>query len=131
MSGAILIVEDHEVVRRSLRDWLGSVFPHFDLLEAATGEEAVSVASERSPRAVVMDIGLPCMSGIEAARRIKQAAPATEIVVLTIHEDAAYRADATAAGASAYVPKRKMRAELVPTLEALLLSSDRQGYAVA
>jgi DNA-binding NarL/FixJ family response regulator len=127
----ILIVEDHEVVRRSLRDWLGAVFPHFDLLEAASGEEAVTVASERPLRAVVMDIGLPQMNGIEATRRIKAAAPATEVVILTIHEDAAYRADATAAGASAYVPKLKMRAELVPTLEAILRTRQKQTCAVA
>ena len=130
MSETILIVEDHEVVRRSLRDWLGAVFPHCDLLEAASGEEAVTVASERPLRAVVMDIGLPQMNGIEATRRIKQAAPATEVVILTTHEDSAYRADATAAGASAYVAKRRMRTELVPTLEALLRSG-KQRCAVS
>jgi DNA-binding NarL/FixJ family response regulator len=131
VSGTILIVDDHDVVRRSLREWLGAVFPSFDLLEVATGEEAVSVASERSLQAVVMDIGLPCMSGIEATRLIKKAAPATEVIILTMHEDTAYRVDAAAAGASAYVAKGKMRAELVPTLEALLLPRRRKPCAVA
>ncbi|TET52502.1 MAG: response regulator transcription factor [Anaerolineales bacterium] len=129
MPATILIVEDHDVVRKSLREWLGAVFPSFDLVEAATGEEAVTLARERPLRAVVMDIGLPQMSGIEATRRIKQAAPATEVVILTIHEGAAYRADATAAGASAYVPKRKMRALLVPTLTALLRTQEESCAA--
>ena len=129
MPATILIVEDHDVVRKSLREWLGAVFPSFDLVEAASGEEAVAVARERPLRAVVMDIGLPQMSGIEATRRIKQAAPATEVVILTMHEDAAYHADATAAGASAYVPKRRMRALLVPTLTALLRTQEESCAA--
>ena len=130
MPATILIVEDHDVVRKSLREWLGAVFPNFDLVEAASGEEAVAVARERPLRAVVMDIGLPQMSGIEATRQIKEAAPSAQVVILTIYEDTAYRADAAAAGASAYVPKRKMRAELVPTLTALLRTQE-ESCAVA
>jgi DNA-binding NarL/FixJ family response regulator len=67
-----------------------------------------------------MDIGLTQMNGIEATRHIKAIAPQTQVVMLTIHEDDAYRADASAAGASAYVPKRKMQTELLPALRALL-----------
>ena len=53
------------------------------------------------------------------------------MVILTVYEDAAYYDDGTAAGASAYVPKRRMRSELVPTLEALLHSRAKQRYVVA
>lgn len=120
MSPTILIVEDHKAVRNSLRDWLEAVFPQCDVLEAASGEEAVVIARARSPRVVVMDIGLPKMNGIEATRQIKAAVPAAQIVMLTIHEEEAYRADAVVAGATAYVPKRVMQTELVPTLAALL-----------
>jgi DNA-binding NarL/FixJ family response regulator len=117
MPETILIVEDHESVRRSLREWLEHVFPWCDVAEAGSGEEALAVAQSRAPRVIVMDISLPGMSGIEATRRIKAILPATQIVMLTIHEDGPYRAEALAAGACAYVTKRKMGAELMPVLE--------------
>jgi len=120
MPATILIVEDHDAVRRSLRDWLEVEFPQCRVIEAASGEEAIALIRIESPRLVVMDISLPGMSGIEATRRIKAALPSTQVVMLTIHEDDAHRADAAAAGASAYVPKRVMQTELIPTLAALL-----------
>ena len=120
MSPTILIVEDHGAVRRSLRDWLEAEFPQCDVVEAASGEEAIVTARARPPHVVVMDIGLPKMSGIEATRRIKATLPGTQVVILTIHNDKAYRADAAAAGASAFVPKSAMQTKLIPTLAALL-----------
>jgi len=129
MTATILIIEDHEAVRRSLRDWLEVEFPQSRVIEAASGEEAIALTRVESPRLVVMDISLPGMSGIEATRRIKAALPSTQVVMLTIHEDDAHRADATAAGASAYVPKRVMQTELLPTLAALL-ADERDGEEV-
>ena len=120
MTATILIVEDHDAVRRSLRDWLGVEFPQCRVIEAASGEEAIALIQVESPRLVVMDISLPGMSGIEATRQIKAALPSAQVVMLTIHENDTYRADATMAGASAYVPKRVMQTELIPTLAALL-----------
>jgi len=124
MQPTILIVEDHDAVRRLLREWLETVFPQCRVIEAASGEEAITIAQAESPRVVVMDIGLQQMNGIEATRRIKAAVPSTQVVMLTIHEAEAYRADAAAAGASAYVPKRTMHTELLPTLAALLSGQD-------
>jgi DNA-binding NarL/FixJ family response regulator len=122
----ILIVEDHDAVRRSLRDWLEAVFPQYGFIEAASGEEAVAIAQAKSPQAVIMDIALPRMNGIEATRRIKATVPTAQVVILTIHEDNAYRADAAAAGASAYVPKRVMQTKLLPTLSALLSTQNEE-----
>jgi len=124
MPTTILIVEDHDAVRRSLREWLEVVFPQHRFVEAASGEEAVALAQATLPRLVVMDIGLPQMNGVEATRRIKAKVPAARVVMLTIYESEAYRADAIAAGASAYVPKRKLQTELLPTLAALLSTQD-------
>jgi DNA-binding NarL/FixJ family response regulator len=120
MNHNILIVEDHVVVRQSLREWLELSFPHYQLLEATSGEEAVTMARAMSPRLIIMDIGLPGMSGIEAAQGIKAMLPETHVVMLTIYDDEAHRADAAAAGASAYVPKRKVQTELLPVVTRLL-----------
>jgi DNA-binding NarL/FixJ family response regulator len=120
MNHQILIVEDHDGVRQSLREWLELVFPQYHLVEATSGEEALTLAQSISPRVVIMDIGLPGMNGIEAAQDIKKAAPSTLVVMLSIYDDEAHRADATAAGACAYVPKRKVQTELLPVLTRLL-----------
>jgi two-component system invasion response regulator UvrY len=122
MPETILVVDDHDAVRRSLRDWLQVEFPQCQVIGAACGEEALSLAGAESPRLVVMDIGLPGMTGIEATRELKANWPSAHIVVLTIHECDTYREDAQAAGASAYVTKRSVQTELIPILTSLLAS---------
>ncbi len=116
----ILIVEDDATVRRLLAQWLRLVFPGCHLLEAGSGEEGLMLAQSAAPQVVLMDFSLPGMNGIEATRRIKAALPGAKVVMLTIHEADAYRKDAALAGASAYVPKRKMQTELISTLSNLL-----------
>jgi DNA-binding NarL/FixJ family response regulator len=120
MAADILIVDDSETVRNSLRNWLTSVFPSWSIEEAECGQEAVDCVLAHPPGIVLMDISMPGMNGIEATRRIKAVAPETKVVMLTIYEDTQYGADASMAGASAYVIKRKMHTELVPVLINLL-----------
>jgi DNA-binding NarL/FixJ family response regulator len=116
----ILIVEDHDALRDSLRNWLTSIFQDCTFLQARTGEEALELCRTHPPEIVLMDIMLPEMSGIDTTRRIKGAVPDAQVVVLSIYEDSAYRTDAVAAGAVAYIAKRKMGTELVPVLTKLL-----------
>lgn len=123
----VLLVDDNETVRTSLREWLSVSFPHCRFLEAKTGEEAVAIACALSPHVILMDIGLPEIGGIEATRRIKANTPQAQVVMLTIYEGSAYRSDATAAGASAYVPKRTMHTELIPIMEKLLANPVEPG----
>ncbi len=133
MRPTILIVEDQEPVRRLLGEWLGSVFPGVEVVGASSGEEGVASVQTRAPGVVLMDIGLPGMSGIEAVRRIKAVAPHTRIVMLTALNDEVHRREAFAAGASAYVPKGRIRTELIPVMAGLLTSDsalapdDRNG----
>jgi DNA-binding NarL/FixJ family response regulator len=127
MDPKILIVEDHQGVRKSLREWLGLSFPQYQLLEATTGEEAVTMAQAVTPCLVIMDIGLPGISGIEALASIKKSLPSTQVVMLTVCDDDDYRNHAAAAGASAYVAKRKVKTELLPTIRRVL--EERQGEA--
>jgi DNA-binding NarL/FixJ family response regulator len=123
----ILIVEDHDAVRISLREWLRASFPGSRFLEAKSGEEAVALASSQLPDIVLMDIRLPNMNGIEATQRIKAADPQVQVVMLTIHDGPDYRADAKAAGATGYVPKRTMHTDLIPVMERMLSGSGDAG----
>jgi len=123
-NSCILIVDDNEQVRCLLKEWLEIVFPDFGVVEARNGEEAVVVAQAKLPRLVVMNVGLPEMDGIRAAHVIKQSVPDTKIVVLTMHEEEQYRNDAFASGVSAFVPKRLMQSDLLPTLSRLMMPHD-------
>jgi CheY-like chemotaxis protein len=130
MSGIILIVEDHDAVRELLCDWLGAEFPQYQFIAVPSGEEAIVAAHIHEPASIIMDISLPGISGIQAAQRIRTDGVTAPIVMLTIHEEEVYRAAAAAAGASAYVTKRQMRLELIPTLQALLpvVSEERWNH---
>ncbi len=116
----ILIVEDHDELRHSLQDWLCSFFQDCRVLDARSGEEAVQKAGSESPDIVLMDVMLPEMNGIEAASRIKALVPGVQILMLSMYEDSAYQSDASAAGATAYIPKHRMGAELIPAITRLL-----------
>jgi two-component system NarL family response regulator len=120
MRTAILIVEDHDALRFSMREWLSAALPDCRFSEAKSGEEAVTQTLAHPPDIVLMDIGLPKMNGIEATRRIKAIAPRAQVVMVTFYEAIDYQADALAAGASAYVVKYRMHDELIPVLTTLL-----------
>jgi DNA-binding NarL/FixJ family response regulator len=123
MSPTILIVEDHDALRASLRDWLGAGFLGCRWLEATSGEEAVAVAGAQFPDLVLMDVGLPEMNGIHATEQIKGVAPLAQVIILTAHEATEYRADAAAAGASGYVIKGHITRDLIPLMRRLLCTT--------
>jgi two-component system response regulator NreC len=116
MTSRLLLVDDHAVVRSGLRMLLESE-PDFEIIgEAGTAREALQAVLDGHPDIVLMDIGLPDLSGIEAAAEIKRLRPETAIVALTIHEDEEYFFKMLAAGASGYVPKRAAPEELLTAL---------------
>jgi two-component system cell cycle response regulator DivK len=105
MSKRILVVDDQEDNRRILRDLLTA--SGFEVIEATTGEDAVTVAEAESPSLILMDIQLPGIDGYEATRRIK-AKPALSkvpLIVVTSYALSGDDAKAFAAGADAYVSK--------------------------
>jgi DNA-binding NarL/FixJ family response regulator len=120
MTVNILIVDDSERVRNSLHTWLKSAFPSWSIEEAGCGQQAVDCVLAHPPGLILMDISMPGINGIEATRKIRVVAPETKVVMLTAYEDTQYRTDASMAGASAYVIKRKMHTELIPVLINLL-----------
>lgn len=114
----LLLVDDHEVVRRGLRMLLEN---EADLLiegEAGNGEQALSLVDTLKPDVVIMDITLPDISGIDAARQIKSLHPNVAVVALTIHEDEQYFFEMLQAGASGYVPKRAAPDDLITAIHA-------------
>jgi len=114
----LLLVDDHAVVRLGLRMLLEGEDDIEIVGEAETAAEALQKASELLPNVVLMDIGLPDISGIEAARTLKLTCPSCEVVALTIHEDKEYFFKMLEAGASGYVPKRAAPDELLTAIRA-------------
>jgi DNA-binding NarL/FixJ family response regulator len=115
----VLIVDDHPVFRDGLRSTL-SVAPEMTLVgEAGTGKEAVDMAIRLRPELVVMDIQMPGMNGIEATRRIVDASPDTNVLVVTMFEDDALVFAAMRAGAKGYVLKGVRSAELLRAMRAV------------
>src|SRR5262245_41135326 len=105
MSKCILVVEDQEDNRRILRDLLGNA--GYELIEAESGEEALTAVDAQRPDLILMDIQLPAMNGYEAAQRIKSNPDmkAVPIIAVTSYALAGDEAKALAAGCTAYISK--------------------------
>ena len=116
---SILLVDDHELVRRGLRSFLGSHGNTVVVGEAETGEQALSLALEKQPDLVIMDISMPGMDGMEVTRRLKAQCPNCHVLALTVHEDKQYFIEMLAAGASGYITKQAAADELGAAIEAV------------
>lgn len=114
----LILVDDHAVVRTGLRMLLEGEATIEIVGEAETATEAINQVSRLKPDVILMDIGLPDLSGIEATKRIRQISPETAVVALTIHEDEEYFFKMLEAGASGYVPKRAAPEELLSAIQA-------------
>lgn len=117
MTTRLLLVDDHAVVRSGLRMLLSSQRDMEIVGEAGTAAEALAAAAQVTPDVILMDIGLPDKSGIEATREIKSRFPKVAVVALTIHEDEEYFFKMLDAGASGYVPKRAAPEELLSAIQ--------------
>ena len=116
MSMRLLLVDDHAVVRSGLRMLMSAQTDVEIVGEAGTASEAMELAAQVKPDVILMDIGLPDKSGIEATREIKNRFPGIAVVALTIHEDEEYFFKMLDAGASGYVPKRAAPEELLTAI---------------
>ena len=116
MNPTCIIVDDHETLRSLLCDWLTTIFPNIKFTCVATGEAASDLAILIKPQVVLMDISLPGINGVEAARQIKNFLPETIVIIHTIHEDQAYREAAASVGVDGYITKSKTQIDLIPTL---------------
>jgi two-component system, NarL family, response regulator NreC len=116
---SILIVDDHAILRAGLR-MLINAQPDMEVVsEAMDGHEALRKAREKKPDVALMDITMPKISGLRALEQLRQVCPHTRILVLTMHDDAAYARSVLAAGGSGYIVKRAADSDLLAAIRAV------------
>jgi DNA-binding NarL/FixJ family response regulator len=114
----VLLADDHCVVAEGLR---GLLQPHFDVAGIVSdGRELLRAAKALDPDVVVLDISMPSLNGIEAARQLRAAKSRAKVVILTMHREVAYAARALEAGASGFVLKHSAASELVTAIQEAL-----------
>jgi two-component system, NarL family, response regulator NreC len=114
----ILLADDHTVVRKGLRLLLESAGMTV-VADAADGRETIALCEQHSPDVVVMDVAMPTLNGIEAARQISAKMPQTAIVFLSMHSDEGYVLRALKAGARAYLLKDSAEHDLIHAIQAV------------
>ena len=111
----VLVADDHPLFLAGLRSLLES---ECDVVGAvADGRTLVEMAARLRPEVIVLDISLPLLNGIDAARQIKKEQPEAKILFVTMHANPAYLKDALGAGAQGYVLKTAAREELLDALK--------------
>lgn len=115
----IFVADDHEIVRRGLRALIEAE-PDWQLCgEAANGRDAVELARDLTPDVIILDISMPELNGLDAARQLRKLAPKSEILILTMHESEELMREVLAAGARGYVLKSDATRDLVAAISAL------------
>jgi DNA-binding NarL/FixJ family response regulator len=115
----LLVADDHEVVRKGLRAMLEAQ-PGWEVTaEAADGREAVAKTKELKPDVSVLDLSMPLLNGLEAARHIRKSASETKVLILTVHDADPVIQEVLDAGAQGYVLKSDAGRDLVAAVEAV------------
>ena len=112
----LLLVDDHEVVRRGVRSLLLERSGCEICGEAIDGQDAVEKARELKPDLIVMDVSMPRLNGLEATRRIHSFLPMCEVLILSQHESPEMARQALKAGARGYVVKSSISKDLISAL---------------
>ena len=120
MTTTVLLADDHVLFREGLAVLVGQTTDWHIVGQASDGAEAVQLAEALRPQIAVLDVEMPQMNGLEAARRIRRVSPATRIIALSMYGDVHYRDRMFEAGASAYVLKNEAMDDLVAAIEAVL-----------
>jgi DNA-binding NarL/FixJ family response regulator len=116
----MIIADDHELARAGLRNMLVGDRGLTLVGEAANGREAVALCQELRPDLALLDVRMPEMDGLAAARAIRQACPQTRVLIVTTHENPDYLLAALKAGAAGYVLKDVTRHDLLITIRRVL-----------
>jgi DNA-binding NarL/FixJ family response regulator len=116
MTIKVAIADDHSLVRQGLRRYLDTAEDLEVVGEAANGEEAISLIDKTSPDIVLLDIRMPEMDGLEAARKIRERFPGVGVIMLTAYDDRQFVVEAVRAGARGYVLKARDAEHLIQTV---------------
>jgi DNA-binding NarL/FixJ family response regulator len=115
----ILVADDHGIVRSGLKMLIERHEGMNVVAEAEDGVDAVAAAQRSRPDVAILDVAMPRMTGIQAAREIRAHCPGTAVLLLSMHDDERYVHDALRAGASGYVLKRQADAELIEAVHSV------------
>jgi two-component system response regulator NreC len=135
MSLSVLLVDDHEVVRRGLRALLEREEDLTLVAEVGTAEEALAQIRSHGPDVAVVDLALPGTNGLELTRQVTAGCPSTKVLVLSMHNDEAYVLEAFRSGALGYILKEAPASEFVEGVRAVgggrhYLSSELSKQAI-
>jgi DNA-binding NarL/FixJ family response regulator len=126
----VLLADDHGIVRRGLRGLLETA-GYTVVAEAADGIEATRLCEEHRPDLLILDIGMPKLSGIEVAARAQKLERPPGVIILSVHGDESYIMRALAAGARAYLLKNATDEDLIPAVRAVAAGKPYFSPAVA
>ena len=116
----ILLVDDHAVVRQGYAALLRVLLPEAQVIEACDGEQALSRAEQAPPSLVIMDVGLPGISGVETTRRLLQRLPQLRVLFFSMHDELPLVRQALDAGAAGYITKSSSPEVLVDAVQRIL-----------
>jgi len=116
----ILLADDHEIVRHGVRNLIESVEGYACCGEATTGRDAVRLAEKFLPEVAVLDISMPELNGIEAARQIRKISPRTKILIFTVHDAERLVYEVFQAGAHGYILKSDAGRHLLAAIACVL-----------
>jgi DNA-binding NarL/FixJ family response regulator len=119
MSITIFLADDHAVLRDSLQFLLGAQADFTVVGVAGNGRDAVQQVAQLRPDVAVLDIAMPEMNGIEAARQIRQACPSTQVIILSMHRTPEHISQALQAGARGYLVKESASDEVIEAIRAV------------
>ena len=119
MAVTVLIVDDNAQFRTLLREIVAKEPELHVVSEAADGAEAMRLALELRPNIMLLDLGMPRVNGLEVLQWSKAEHPEIKVIIVTVHTEDAYRQTAEAGGADAFLLKRTLGTDLLPTLQRL------------
>jgi DNA-binding NarL/FixJ family response regulator len=120
MSLRILIVDDHPLMRAGIRTLLEKTCQPVDIREAVDGLEALELAAQSSPDIALMDISMPGLNGVEAARRLTSTVPGCKVIMLSMHQDEQRVVESIRAGAAGYLMKDVAVAEVATAIDSVM-----------
>jgi NarL family two-component system response regulator LiaR len=119
MGATILIVDDNAQLRALMREFVAEASDLHVVGEAADGAEAMRLVQTLRPAIVLLDLVMPEVNGLEVLQWIKAERPETKVIIVTVHDEDAYRQAAETSGADAFLLKKTLVTDLLPTIRRL------------